>query len=242
MIAIYRFRPLRWREMLLYLGLGLLAVGFPLAYGYTRYLDGFNHHGELAAITWSRQWFLLVVLAFISCSLLIVHRLRLANRYIAIHQKGVILARQQIITLRWEEISGIATTAYQPSLFGMQRAIRYRATLFPNIGKPISIHGSYVNLPECISRIKAKLYPRLTTALTPLFMSGKWIFFGPVAIQRNNLRFQKIEIPWSKVRRVSVVKGDLVVELVDKSSKRISAGKIPNIEILLQLIDQGVPS
>jgi hypothetical protein len=242
LIAAYRYRPLRWRETILYLGLGVLAIGIPLAYGIIRYSDGYNNHGELAAITWSRPWFLLAIFALLTCSLLIVHRLRLADRYIAVHQKGLYIKVQQLLVLRWEEISGIASAAFQPSLLGIRRSVRYRATIFPNIGKPIIIQGSYENLPECITRLKARLYPLLTAELKPTFTDGKWIYFGPVAIQRDALRFHKHQIPWSEVRRVSVIKGDLMVELVDQSSKRIPVDQIPNVEILLQLIDQGVPS
>ena len=127
--------------MLLYLGLGLLAIGIPLVYGFLQYRDGYNNHGELAAVTWSRPWFLLAGFAMICCLLLVVHRLRLAGRSIAVHQKGLYLVVGQVFVLRWEEISGIATAMLQPSLFGMRRSVRYRATIFPNLGKPISING-----------------------------------------------------------------------------------------------------
>jgi hypothetical protein len=130
----------------------------------------------------------------------------------------------------------------QPNLFGMRRSVRYRATIFPNLGKRIVIGGAYENLPECITRLKARLYPHLLSELKPTFMDGKWIYFGPVAIQRDTIRLYKTQLPWSEVKRVSVVKGDLVVELVDQSSRRIPAEQIPNFEILLQLIDQGVSS
>jgi hypothetical protein len=56
------------------------------------------------------------------------------------------------------------------------------------------------------------------------------------------MRLFKKQHLWPEVKRVSVVKGDLVVELVDRSSRRIPIDQIPNFEILLQLIDQGVSS
>jgi hypothetical protein len=242
MIAAYHYRSLSRREKLLYLALGLSAVGIPLAYGLMRYRQGYINHGELAAVIWSRPWFIVAVFALICWSLLIVHRLRLAGRYIAIHQKGISIIVQQPSVLRWEEISGIASGAFQPSLFGIRRSLRYQATIYPNIGKPIAVRGSFENLPECITRLKARLYPFLEAALKPLFVEGKWIYFGPVGLQRDTLRLHKLQIPWSEVKRISISKGDLVVELVDHSIKRIAVDQIPNIEILLQLIDQGVTS
>ena len=242
LISTYRYRPMGWRETIIYLGLGLLAVSIPLIYGFLRYRDAYNNHGELAAITWSRPWFLLAGFALICCCLLLVHRLRLAGRYIAVHQRGMYLAINQKQILRWEEISGIATAMFQPSFFAVRRGVQYRAILFPNIGKPIHIQGAYQNLPECITRIKARLYPRLISELKQTFVEGKWVYFGPVAIQRDAFRLQKKQLSWAEVDHVSVAKGELVVELVDHSSKKIPVAKIPNIEILLQLIDQGVPS
>lgn len=242
LISTYRYRPMGWRETAAYLGLGLLAVSIPLIYGFLIYRDGYNNHGELAAITWSRSWFLLAGFALVCSCLLLVHRLRLAGRYIAVHQKGLYLAISQKQILRWEEISGIATAMFQPSFFVVRRGVQYRAILYPNVGKSILIQGAYQNLPECITRIKARLYPRLISELKQTFVDGKWVYFGPVAIQRTSLRLQKKQLSWAEVDRVSIAKGELVVELVDHSSKEIPVAKIPNIEILLQLIDQGVPS
>jgi hypothetical protein len=47
-------------------------------------------------------------------------------------------------------------------------------------------------------------------------------------------------IPWEKLRSVDVVSGFLVVELSDYSRRKLPVSKIPNIELLLQLIQQGV--
>jgi len=240
LIATYRYHPLRSQESLSYLGLGILAVTIPLAYGLDRYRYGYNNYGELAAITWSRPWFLLAGFALISFCLLLVHRLRLAGRYIALHQRGLCLALTQTQVYRWEQISGIATAMFQPQLFGIKLSTRYRVTIFPNLGRPVHINDSFENVPECMTRLKASLYPRLTPQLKSEFLVGKWVYFGPIAIQRNNLRIRKLQVPWSKVKRVSVAAGDLVVELVDLSNQRLPVDQIPNFEILLQLIDQGV--
>jgi hypothetical protein len=242
LIATYRYRPLQWRESLTYLLLGLVAVGIPLAYGLYRFRDGYNNHGELAAVTWSRPWFLLAGFALICSSLLLVHRMRLAGRFIAVYQNGLALAVGQKQLLRWEEISGIATDMIQPGLFANRRGVQYRAKIIPNIGRPILLAGAYQNLPECITRIKARLYPLLVPELKSSFSTGKWLYFGPVAIQRKTLRLGKNQFSWTQVKRVSIVKGVLVVELVDQTCKRIPVAKIPNFELLLQLIDQGVTS
>lgn len=233
---------MRWRETFTYLLLGLLAVGIPLAYGFYRYRDGYNNHGELAAVTWSRPWFLLAIFALICCSLLFVHRMRLAGLFIAVHENGLNLALAHRDSLRWEEISGIATDMLQPGFFAISHAIQYRATIIPNVGKPITLAGAYENLPECITRIKAKMYPRLIAELRPMYSGGKWVYFGPVAIRQDTLRLGKKQFPWTKVKRVSIEKGELVVELFDHPSKRIPLASIPNFELLLQLIDQGVTS
>ena len=48
------------------------------------------------------------------------------------------------------------------------------------------------------------------------------------------------QIPWSGVRQITVRAGILIVELENQPDIRLPASQIPNLELLLQLIQQGV--
>lgn len=237
MIARYSYHPLGWKEFLLYFVLGIAASGIPLIYGLNRYQYGYTKYGDTAAIIWSRPWFLLAGLALLTFFLLLVHRLRLSNRYISIHEDGIHLALSYPKSYRWEQIGGIATSVSQSLFFGLSKRTRYRAVIHPNIGNPIYISDSFQNLPEMISRIKASLYPRILPSLTQNFLNGQWVFFGPIAIQLKQISIHRRKFEWSHVQRLTIVAGDLVIELTNPRSFRVPASQIPNIELFLEIIN-----
>jgi len=239
-IAIYPYRPLRAQEYIIYVFLGIFAVSLPLVYGIIRFQYGYTKYGEIVAHLWGRPWFILAGFALITSLLLIVHRKRLASRYIAIYESGLVLVLSSKIAFRWEHLAGIAASVTQPGVLVRSPRQRYHATIYPNVGKPIQLNDDYIGFPECLTRIKAKLYPRLIPGLSANFQSGQWIYFGPIAIQVHKLKIRNDQYDWSQVKTVRVESGYLVVEWTNQNRRRIPIANIPNIEILLQLINTGV--
>ncbi|OGO26904.1 MAG: hypothetical protein A2W33_04725 [Chloroflexi bacterium RBG_16_52_11] len=239
-IAIYPYRPLRTQEYLLYVFLGIFAVGMPLVYGIIRFQYGYTKYGEIVAHLWGRPWFILAGFALITSLLLIVHRKRLASRFIALHENGLVLALSTKNAFRWEHLAGISASITRPGVVGWSPRQQYHATIYPNVGKAIQLNDDFIGFPECLTRIKAKLYPRIIPGLSANFQSGQWIYFGPVAIQVHKLKIQNNQYDWSQVETVRVESGYLVVEWINQNRQRIPIAKIPNIEILLHLINTGV--
>ncbi len=240
LIALHRYPPLRWREAILWLAVGLVAVTPPLFYGFTRYQIGYTKFGPAAAALWSRPWYLLSVIVLFVFSLLLIRRLRLIHRYVAVHQKGINLALDQAIMYRWEQLAGISTSTDQFEFLNLPFHPRYHAVLYPNIGKPIPLYDALQDFPELLTQIKAKLYPRLLPGLKTSFEAGQWAYFGPIAINRESFNYKKHPHPWSEVKQLTIEKGALVVELENRAHLRLPVSKIPNLEILLQLIHLGV--
>lgn len=273
LIAVYRGRPFGRGTWLTYCLLGMAATLTPLGYGSQRFVYGYTKFGLAAATTWSRTWFLLTLLALISSWLLLFHRRREARRYVALHQNGLRLAlsgqRPQKkptaqpmrpatgeITLRWEQISGIAVNHVQPHLFGRTLKPRYRAYLYPNLGRPIRLDDRLGRVAELLTQIKAHLYPRLLPELQQSFAEGRWLYFGRLAIHREAIQLRSSPFlrprwhtfPWEQVERLGVADGCLVVELrhlhpYRRSAKiRIPIAQVPNPEILLEIVRLGVPT
>lgn len=219
--------------------LGTLAVFCPLAYGIYRANHAYAHFGPVAATFWSRPWYLLSLLALFTFSILTLYRIRIARRFVAVHKNGLRLGLSHTKILSWEQIAGISTAITQDRFLGLPLHTSHRATLHPNVGKPIPLSPSLQRFPELITRIKASLYPRLLPGLRADFQTGKWLHFGAVSIQSQALRLQGRQIPWTQVKRITVQSGYLVVE-VDQSQNRFLTSQILNLELLLELIDLGV--
>lgn len=246
--ARYPGRPFRRDDLANLLLPGALAVLAPLAYGWWRGSYAYARFGLVAADRWSRPWYLLAAFALGVFLFLVLYRLRLLRRFVAVHQNGIRfrMGTIRVRQLLWNEISGITMDVTQERLFGLTVRTIQRAVLLPNLGKPVRLDSSVQDLDELLSRIKAGLYPRLLRSLRDSYQAGQWLYFGPVAVQQQGLRFGhsasgrlQQPIPWAQVSRVSVQSGRLVVEFNGLASRRFPISQIPNLELLLQMMQQG---
>ncbi len=257
LIATYRGRRGVFFSLLLP---GLLGVLAPLVYGIWL-LDYANaKHGPVAAASWSRPWFLLATFALIVFAILAIYRLLLARRFVSVYRMGVRFRLNPLLTqqLRWDQIAGISNTVIQDHFFGIRLRTRQHAVLFPGTGNPLTLGEDFEKLPELVSRLKASLYPRLLSGLKTDFEAGKWLYFGPISINKKGMRIRRnrsqnwqqyqdqpaakkqILLTWNRIEHLTVHSGELVVELRDQSPKRIPVSRIPNLELLLQIIQQRV--
>jgi len=259
LVYLYHGRQIGRGDMLTLFMPFTVAVIAPLVYGLWWAYSTVVHYGPLAASAWSRPWFILSGLAFALFLVVLAYRLYQAHRFVAVYKGGLRfnmpvgsgLGLPRTYRLTWGEIAGIATDATREQFLGLPTRQRLRAVLYPNVGKPIRLGDSLQNLPELISRIKASLYPRLLPSLRASFEAGQWLYFGEVAIQRQGLRTGRAPtaaplsaIPWSHVQSISVQSGFLMVEFKEYSAlpsvQQILVSRIPNLELLLQLVQQGV--
>lgn len=249
LIRIYRSQPLGWKDFFFLILPGALAVIIPLAYGYTRFRTAHLGYGPVAAQLWSRPWYVLALVALSVFIVAAIARIQSTRQFVAVHEQGLYLALNRKAMLRWGEIAGVSLKSTRYHLLGKQFKENYSGTLYPNTGKSIHLSDAIQNLPELLSLLKARLYPRLLPHLQANLESGQWLFFGPLAIQKDGLKLtgtgllsRSQSIAWTQVAHIDVSSGYLVVELSDKTSRKLPVSKIPNIELLLQLIRMGVNS
>ena len=244
LVDLYQGRALGWRDVGTLFLPGLLAVLVPLAGGLWRANYAFSHFGPVAAEAWSSPWYILSSLALVVFTLLVAYRLMLAGTTVALHQRGLLLKLAPFNTRRlaWEQLSGIASQSVQERFLTRPLRSYHEALLIPAAGRPVRLPPQMQRLPELISRIKAALYPRLLPALQSGFDSGQWVFFGPVIIQQESLLVRGRKTAWEQVERILVRQGCLVVEFRGDSQppQSIPLSQIPNVELLLQLMQQAV--
>jgi hypothetical protein len=155
--------------------------------------------------------------------------------------------------LPWEAIAGVVLDQVE----GAKGHSPLRTlTLYQKRGKPIRIAEArsawdglaffgpprVQNLSELTTRIKARLYPSLLPRLRNAFLNGQCLRFGPIGVEKSYLHLPaRSPIRWIAVRRMTICSGKLVVELGNAgktgSVARIPVFRIPNLELLLTLID-----
>jgi hypothetical protein len=257
LIFAYRPRPIRPAFLWAWgLGGAMLSLG-PLSYGGYQAFTIFQKFGPVPALSRSAPWLILggtLLLAWLSISL---YRWARAMPGVRLYANGLFIEGRRERSLAWDQIDGIAhgVMAPEPGSWGNRsRHLRYQAILFPNQGRPVRLHGSQdgksglPELPELVSRVKASLYPALQPELARMFRSGVPLFFGPVRIDRDGIRLRRkrpgpgtLNVPWRHVKRITIHSGYFLVELGDRRGHhRVPVSQIPNLEILLKIIDQGV--
>jgi len=248
LIRVFRHRPLGWIEALLLILPGGFAVLTPLFYGFGRARYAARYFGPVAADHWSRPWYILAGIAFVVFLLAATYRLWRSRQYVAVHTGGLRLNLAGQRALRWEQIAGITTDTVSYHFLSISTRPHLQGVIYPNTGKPIQLTKEIQDLPELLTILKAKLYPRLLPNLQANLNSGQWLHFGRLAIQNRGIKLlnhmpkQDQPIPWSHVTHVDVDSGFLVVELCDRPQLKLPVSQIPNIELLIQLIQLGVNS
>jgi hypothetical protein len=241
-LAVYRGNPLRWSDLLLVFFPASLLVILPLAYGLYRAWIAYTRFGPAAAGAWARPWYMLATLALIPLTLLACYRLYQASRFVAVYEGGLRLRLSPFgyRRLAWSQIAGIAVAAYEDRFLGLPLWTRSQATLYPNQGRPIQLNARLQDLPALTRQVKGILYPRLWPALGADLQVGRWVHFGRLAVHRQSLSFSGRQIPWERVTALAVRSGYLVVELETGRRLRLAVARIPNLELLLQLVEWGI--
>ncbi len=243
LLARYNSRRLGARDILFLFLPGVAAILAPFGYGLWRADYAYARYGPVAAEHWSRPWYFLAIVAAGIFLLLGLYRLQRSLTSVKVYRNGLTIRTGigRARNFEWDDFQGITSSAIQEYFFGLPIRNTFRTRLILLTGKSIKLPERLQNLPELISRIKAHLYPRLFPKLLAEFRSGAWMAFGPVAIQSRGLRLDKREISWRQVKQIDVRAGMLMIEFNDRPPQKLPVDRIPNLELVLQLINQGIP-
>jgi hypothetical protein len=241
-LAGYHSRQLAaWDVLFLFIP-GIAACLGPLGYGLWRAEYALTRYGPVAAEYWSRPWYNLAIVATAIFLILGGYRLSLSLTCVKIYQKGFSIRAgiKGARSFSWDDFEGLISSTTQEHFFGIPVRNTYRARLILGSGKTIKLPGSLKHFPELISRIKANLYPRLMPKLQSKYQSGAWLNFGPITIQLQGLRLDGQTVSWQQVKHIDVREGALMIEFIERANRKIPVDQIPNLELVLQLIDQGI--
>jgi len=241
-VIVFKGRPLRWQDLFFVFIPATAAVFSPLGYGFWRAYYGYSQFGPTAAEAWSRPWFLLAAFSTLLLLLLALIRINIAHKFIVLRENGlhIHLSPLKDHTFTWSQISGISFEIKRVRFLGFTLQSKKNAKIYHNLGQPIQFGNEIQGLTYLVQEIKHRLYPRLWSALENDLHKGSWLFFGEIGLHREGLKIKKVRYPWEKVKRVSVKSGNVVVELTDNHRLNLAISRIPNIELLFQLIERGI--
>jgi len=246
-VAGYGPRKRQLREAWLWPIPGFILAVILIITGLDWFYYGYTKYGPVAASLWSQDWLAagIIVCAITLC--LTVWQFYRSRVKISLYQYGIgiKLPGRSLRNYRWEEISGIASATIQEKLWGHIIRTRHRCTLYFSQDSPIILDDRVHKISELATRLKANIYPRLLPRLRLQYISGGQLSFGPIGIQLNYLVMKEKQIPWEQIERITVNSGHFCVEKRTQVSDhtlthRISIDKIPNLELLFQILQRGL--
>lgn len=160
---------------------------------------------------------------------------------VVLYQDGFAYRKQgQVFTVAWANVGSIIS---QNKWLTNKRGgwTYHRAFLiFKNGGSLILEDNQFEECVKLVANVKTQVYALLQPPAESAYQAGSDLVFGPVKISKvNGIEAQEHLYAWMDVLKVEVKNGRLIITTRDEKTVQVKAEKIPNIEVLCQLI--GVP-
>jgi len=239
LISLHYAKVPKWQDAVLVF-IGIPAILAPFILGLWLSKDSTS---QIDAIYMGVPWMIISAIAFFCVAILTIYWFSLRRHFSAIHENGLRLRTGVIRTrsLLWSEISGISNVIFQEQFLHLPVNTKYLAVLYPLKGNPIRIRNKFQDMPGYIYQIKAILYPKYWTGLVDDYKSGKRIAFGPLSIHNEDIQINnQSPMPWHSVAQINISSGYFHIKTNNKGSMRIPVIKIPNIEMMIRIIQQEV--
>jgi hypothetical protein len=241
-ISAFRGRPIEFPTWFVIFLPGALIIIAGYAYGTYLAVTTYQQHGPALAVERSQSWFFWATLLLIVFTAFLVYRILISLQFIQLFENGIKIRDSYLRSriFRWEEISGISSSATTATFLGRPFRTTPKCWIFPAAGKPISLSSEYQDLPEVIRLIKSKIYPLVWPQMKSRFRTGRPIQFGRIIINHKQVKLSNQSIPWQSILRIYTQGGYLVVELRDNSKEKFPVIDMPNIELLLKAVEWGI--
>ncbi len=258
MILTHRGRSFSRRDLWWLLScLVLICAGLGLGFWQIALLR--PRYGLLASYYRVEVWFLMAYFFLLILLASFIYRISTGRRFFSIYENGL---RWRIKGFRvhqasFDQITGIAAAETEHRFLGKAIQNDYQSVIYLKDGRVVELDSRLENLPELVRAIKNQFYPKIYPTLLQEFKAGRQLQFGPLAVQNGSLQVAKgvpasvflaeppkpkgmRSLPFSEIVDLAVHSGYLVVKSGHSKTKRIPVSQIPNFEILLKLVEQGV--
>jgi hypothetical protein len=166
------------------------------------------------------------------------------NKGVAVYERGFACRdRKGLTSHRWEDIASLTAAVTRHYTNGIYTGTTHTYTLFTRQNERLVLGDGYKKVDVLANTIEQSIYPMLYQQAAGLYNAGQVLTFGPVAISKGGIQIGKKTYPWTEVQQVSIQKGVLRVSQKGGgwfSGATAMASSIPNLGILLSIIDQTV--
>ena len=151
--------------------------------------------------------------------------------------------RKGVRTWLWTDVISYSAAVTRHYTNGIYTGTTHIYTIYNKQNERLVFADLYKNVEQLGQAIEAASFPMRYENARQLYNTGQPVIFGPVAISKAGIVIGKKTYPWAEVKQVSIHQGVLKVSKKDGgwfSGASATAPSIPNLRVLLSIIDQVV--
>jgi hypothetical protein len=142
----------------------------------------------------------------------------------------------------WDQIKSVTARVVRNYTYGIHIGTSHTYTLFHLNGTKLVINDSLSEVEKFYALLQNKSLQYRYQRTADQYNLGHQVKFGPIAISKQHgLQVGKKNYPWDDISQVSIHQGMLSIKKKDGgwfSGASASSGAIPNLHVLLSIIDQ----
>lgn len=150
--------------------------------------------------------------------------------------------RKGVKAWRWDQVQEVTANIVRNYTNGIYVGTTHTYTLFDTQGEKLVINDAFKDVENFYTHLQNNSLQIRYKRLADRYNQGQEVPFGPVSISKQNgLRINKKVYPWDTIEQVTIDKGVLSVKKKAGgwfSGASATSGTIPNLHVLLSIIDQ----
>ena len=151
--------------------------------------------------------------------------------------------RTGLQTWRWDDILTMTSAITRHYHNGIYTGTTHIYTLLNRQNQKLKLVDSIGKVEDLAKTIDTNIFPLLYPRAVDQYNAGEMLAFGPLAISKQGITIGEKTYPWGAVKEVSIHHGILKVTKKEGgwfTGARASASVIPNLRVLLAIIQQVV--
>lgn len=150
--------------------------------------------------------------------------------------------RKGVKAWKWEQVESVTANIVRNYTNGIYVGTSHTYSLVSSAGEKLVINDSLKDVENFYTHLQNKTLQPRYQRLADQYNQGSKVSFGPVAISKQEgLQIGKKTFPWDEIEQVAIDKGVLSVKKKGGgwfSGATATSGTIPNLHVLLSIIDQ----
>jgi hypothetical protein len=231
----------RWAWLVAALILLVASAGVKI-YGITLAYLGWKRYG--AAVVGESLFWPLVIAAGLFLSSLIFAGVAYANwtKAIVLYQNGFAYKdRRGLHPWRWRDVATLRMAVTRHDVFGIHTGTTHAYTVENRSGNWLALNDGFTRVEELARVVEENTFPLLFEQAAQQYNFGRNLTFGPVMVNKAGIQVSRKSYGWDEVQQVSIQQGILKVSKKGGgwfSSARAAAAAIPNLRVLLNVLDR----